>query len=221
MDEIADLIRLLAEAPAEEAPMYRPKEFLDRLAIEKVAQEGIHPEGPAVPDADAKPNEVVPGIPPRFNLSPPGEYKPANPDPATIQFGAVADPKTGVPDIGMPVRTYTSETFMGMVATPKILDAIAGMPASPQEVGDRIGIANPSPRSEVTITVPPAFPMDPKEAFSMVDEQLSLPPQQEPKVFREISANTEDLVLESTEALVARSYQALEGARSDIDRWSL
>lgn len=313
MDEIADLIRLLAEAPAEEAPMFRPKEFLDRLAIEKVAQEGIRPEGPAVPDADAKSNESLTGTPSKFNLSPPGEHNQANPTPAPMQVGAAASPTTGMPEIGMPVRAYTTEafrgtvaaprtldaiagtvaapraldaiagmpaspreagdkvgaanpapdpvptqvgavanpnpgmpeigmavraytteTFIGMVATPKILDAIAGMPAtpkildaiagmpaSPREAGDRIGVANPTPRSEVTITIPPAFPMDPKEAFSMVDEQLSLPPQQEPKEFREIRANTEDLVLESTEALVARSYQTLEGARSDIDRWSL
>lgn len=316
MDEIADLIRLLAEAPAEEAPMARPKEFLDRLAIERVARGGIQPEGPAVPAAEVSLQGPMAGTPAQFNLSQPEADSPANPAPPPVQFGAVADPRTGVPDIGMPVRVYSTEafwgmaaspeppvtstgtvaapefldtitgtaatpesletiagmpaspqaakdssqtegyspaepnppspqtgavatpradeittgasgrvyateTFLGKVATPKILDTMAGMPASPQAAGDRVGIANPTPRSEVTITIPPAFPMDPKEAFSMVDEQLSLPPQQEPRVDRVIGVDTSELVLESTEEFVAKSYQAREGSRSDLDRWSI
>lgn len=113
------------------------------------------------------------------------------------------------------------ETFMGRVATPKILDAIAGMPAERRQRETVVGVASPSPKAQVTISVPPAFPIDPKEAFSIVDEQLELPPRQDPINPREIRANLDDLHLESTEAFVARSYQNNEGASSELDRYYL
>lgn len=325
MDEIADLIRLLAEAPAEEAPMTRPKEMLDRIAMERAVTQGLTPEGQAVPSALAKPSEIVFGMPTNIAQSPmesinaedpvpmvpqfgaaaeprnsvteygsaavpqevisrsaaaatPRESIPqaeaaaiprepvsqsgamaglkeftsgsaataaprepafqsgamaglkefvaqsggtAAPREAVPQFGATADPKTAVPNIPVDVKVYSPETFMGRAATPYILDAIAGLPARFKQSEDTIGVAQVTPRSEVTISVPPAFPIDPKEAFSMVDEQLDLPPRQEELPRREIPADTTDLHLESTEAFVARSFQALEGARSDLDRWSL
>lgn len=228
MDEIADLIRLLAEAPAEEAPMSRPKEMLDRIAIEKAVREGIVPTGPAVPGAVAVPPErvsgqqteppqaaVSPGRPSQFNFRTQESQRPAEPR------GATADPITGMPNIPVKVQVMSPETFMGRVATPQILQAIAGMPANPQQNETRIGVANPSPRAQVTISVPPAFPIDPLKAFAAVDREIDLPPRQSPIPVREIPANLMDLQLESTEALVARSYQALEGSRSDLDRWSL
>lgn len=245
MDEIADLIRLLAEAPAEEAPMSRPREFLDRLAIEKVAKEGIHPEGPAVPDAVANPSPQASGVPSTFKLS----------EPIT---GAVADPRTGIPSMPMEVRAYVNqdavgtpvparissgtlatvtpaeratepfrdrvmapETFVGLVATPVLLDAIAGMPADVRGRETVSAEASPTPTSQVTISIPPAFPIDPKEAFSRVDEQLELPPRQEDIPRREVRVNTEELILESTEARVARLFQNLEGNRTNQDRWGL
>lgn len=325
MDEIADLIRLLAEAPAEEAPMSRPKELLDRLAIERAVQEGVVQPGAAVPDADPKyqsqmvgttASPTVPsatgGVPSKINLrqptigssaSPiagmPTAGQAASPSPTQTQIGATANPKTGIPDVpvevqiqspaqfagrpapvrsveavaGMPAqptvgqaesqspaavrpgsaqtgpaasptqpltetqraaeakraevmsaptaRVMSPETFMSRVATPKILDAIAGMPAATRQRETVMAVASPNPRSQVTISVPPAFPIDPKEAFSMVDEQMELPPRQEPIERRNIVVDTTDLKLESTEAYVSRMFHSTEGARSDLDRFVL
>lgn len=126
-----------------------------------------------------------------------------------------------MPSMDMPVKVMAPETFMGRVATPKILDAIAGMPAERRQRETVVGVASPSPKTQVTISVPPAFPIDPKEAFSIVDEQLELPPRQDPINPRDIRANLDDLQLESTEAFVARSYQNNEGASSELDRYYL
>ena len=325
MDEIADLIRLLAEAPAEEAPMTRPKELLDRLAIERAVQEGVVQPGPAVPDAEPKyqsqttgttASPIAPsptgGVPSRINIqqpltsspaSPvagmPSVGQPASPSSTQTQTGATANPKTGIPDVpvevqvqsptqfagqpapvhpveavaGMPAqpvvgqpefqkqaaarsgsaqtgpaasptqptmetqraaeakraevmsaptaKVMSPETFMSMVATPKILDAIAGMPAATRQRETVMAVASPNPRAQVTISVPPAFPIDPKEAFSMVDEQMELPPRQEPIERRNIVADTTDLKLESTEAYVSRMFHSTEGARTDLDRFIL
>lgn len=247
MIEIEGLIRLLAEAPAEDAPMTRPKELLDRVAIERVAQEGVVQPGPAVPNAkvstaqmvmgarpEPNPSQTTTGVPSRFNFQQPSLGPTANPiqqiqsEGQTAKAtqpqrttGATADPKTGMPSMDMPVKVMAPETFMGRVATPKILDAIAGMPAERRQRETVVGVASPNPRTQVTISVPPAFPIDPKEAFSIVDEQLELPPRQDPIHPREIRANLDDLQLESTEAFVARSYQQNEGASSELDRYYL
>lgn len=247
MIEIEGLIRLLAEAPAEDAPMTRPKELLDRVAIERVAQEGVVQSGPVVPNAkvntaqtvtgarpEPNPSQQLSGVPSRFNFQTPLSGPIANPI-QQIQMegqaakatqpqrttGATADPKTGMPSMDMPVKVMAPETFMGRVATPKILEAIAGMPAERRQRETVVGVASPNPRTQVTISVPPAFPIDPKEAFSTVDGQLELPPRQDPINPREIRANLDDLQLESTEAFVARSYQNNEGASSDLDRYYL
>lgn len=247
MIEIEGLIRLLAEAPAEDAPMTRPKELLDRVAIERVAQEGVVQPGPAVPNAkvntaqtvtgarpEPNPSPQVSGVPSKFNFRQPSSGPTANPiqqiqsegqtakaTQSQRTTGATADPKTGMPSMDMPVKVMAPETFMGRVATPKILEAIAGMPAERRQRETVVGVASPSPKTQVTISVPPAFPIDPKEAFSIVDEQLELPPRQDRINPREIRANLDDLQLESTEAFVARSYQNNEGASSELDRYYL
>ena len=234
MIEIEGLIRLLAEAPAEDAPMTRPKELLDRVSIERVAQEGVVQPGPAVPDAKASPPQAVPGVQSKFMFPQPAVGPTANPlqqiraagqsaqaQQAQQTVGATADPKTGMPSMDVKVKVMSPETFMGRVATPKILEAIAGMPAERKQRETLVGAASPTPKTQVTISVPPAFPIDPKEAFSAVDEQLELPPRQDPVKVREIRANLDDLKLESTEAFVARSYQGNEGASSDLDRYYL
>lgn len=234
MIEIESLIRLLAEAPAEDAPMTRPKELLDRVSIERVAQEGVVQPGPAVPDAVASPSQPSTGVQSKFTFPQPAVGPTANPlqqiradgqaaraSQAQQTVGATADPKTGMPNMDVKVKVMSPETFMGRVATPKILEAIAGMPAERKQRETLVGAASPTPKTQVTISVPPAFPIDPKEAFSAVDEQLELPPRQDPVKVREIRANLDDLKLESTEAFVARSYQGNEGASSDLDRYYL
>lgn len=244
MDEIADLIRLLAEAPAEEAPMTRPKELLDRVAIERVAQQGVVQPGPAVPDArvntattetgaqpEPKPPRPVSINPSRFNFRQPESIVGAMPNPVQQVKGMTANPRTGIPNVDVqvkvtPFNTATTvasmapETFNARVATPQMLESIAGMPASVRQQETLVAVASPTPRSQVTITVPPAFPVDPKEAFSAVDEQVQLPPRPDP-IQRDIRANFDDLQLESTEAFVSRSFQSMEGARSDLDRFIL
>jgi hypothetical protein len=221
MDEIADLIRLLAEAPAEEPPMTRPKELLDRVAIERAVKEGVVQPGPAVPDAAVNPFQAVKGIASQFKFSQPESKTQASPSQNPQQIGAVANPRTGIPNVEMPVKVMAPETFAGRVATPRLLDAIAGVNPTVRANETVVAVASPNPRTQVTISVPPAFPIDPKEAFSMVDEQIQLPPRQDPLSRRDIFANVQDLQLESTETLVARSFQSMEGARSELDRYVL
>lgn len=232
MDEISDLIRLLAAAPAEEAPMTRPKEMLDRIAIERAVREGVVPAGPAVPGAEARPAELITGPPtspvaPResrgnpsqFNFPKQGSQAGANPRVNQVQMGLTANPRTGIPNVPMDVKVMSPETFIGRVATPKILTAMAGMPSQPKGGETFTGVASPTPRSQVTITVPPAFPIDPQQAFDAADEQLNVPPRPRSIEARGIRSDQDDAPLESTEAYVARSYQAVDGSRSDIDRW--
>ena len=110
---------------------------------------------------------------------------------------------------------------MARVATPRMLDTIAGLPASVRNKDTIVAVASPSPRSNVTITVPPAFQESYRDLFTAVDEQLELPPRKQRVPTREIKPDLADLQLESSEAFVARSYQQFEGNSSDLDRWSL
>lgn len=312
MDEIADLIRLLAEAPAEEPALSRPKELLDRIAIERAAQEGVVPAGPAVPDAKPKPklqDSIQPSQPTLAGTVP---GRSAEPHVTSQTVGATANPKTGIPEArlavqlnppevlsgrpanprlaelvaGMPaevspgqasagvaataqpstpspgrpahpvlaeqdtgrtimpnqrdpvagvlaqfkantpeakpfVKVMAPETFNGRMATPRLLEAIAGMPAEIRDRQTNIAVAQVTPKARVTVVVPPAFPWDPKEAFSAVDEQLQLPPRQSSPELRDLRVSPVAEALESTEAFVARSYQQLEGNRSETERWLL
>jgi hypothetical protein len=109
----------------------------------------------------------------------------------------------------------------GRVATPKILDAIAGVPAAEREKQSFTGTAQVTPQSQVTITVPPAFPYDPKELFAVVDSLINLPPRREHTPGRSLSSPVDQTELESTEAFVARSFTENVGKTSDFDRWDL
>lgn len=117
------------------------------------------------------------------------------------------------------VRVTSAPTLAGRAATPAILEQIAGLPANLRTGQTVEAKASPTPKTNVTVIVPPAFPMDPAEAFRMVDSQ-ELPPWQGSD--RDIPAfKTDAENLESTEQLVARSYMQAEGNRSDVDRWAL
>jgi hypothetical protein len=218
MDEIPDLIRLLAEAPMEEPPMSRPKDLLDRMAVERVVKEGVNPAGPAV--ESAKPSSS-----PQYVAT---QAKPQSNEP---RLGAVADVNTATPQIGMPVtvkqvqpfvvgeaRVAAVTTMAGRAATPSIIEQIVGMPASAK--GRAVEVtASPTPKTNVTVVVPPALPFDPAQAFKEVDS-VELPPWKESD--RSILPfKTDQANLESTEQLVARSYIANEGNTSDVDRWVL
>jgi len=255
MDEIADLIRLLAEAPAEEPPMLRPKSLLDRVQIEKVANEGVVQPGPAVPNASPVPKEEAPGRRSSFKFTAPEVGRLAGPAPKQDEVGAVASPSTAVPAV--PVQTsvklredlpgvlalpktatavpdgtskplqpgrdhiVSPETFAGRTATPKIAESIRAVPASIRNRETVTAVGQVNPKTQVTVSVPPAFPYDPQEAFAAVDDMLNLPPQTQGVKGRQIlaPANTDDL--ESTEAYVARKYREREGSFSDLDRWQL
>ena len=220
MAEIEDLIRLLVEAPAEDSPLARPKEFLDRLAQEKVAKEGIVPEGPAT--------------------------TPLTPQSSQPQVGAVANPKTAMPQVDTvaspvpierapgtpsylkpmdlsvdaPAITMAPVTASARQATPKILEAISGIPAAIR-MREPVAAAAATPKSRVEVVVPPAFPFDPAEMFAAAD--ATQPPRpQEPPLSREFPlqpSDTDDL--ESTEAYVARSFMEREGNHQQFERWSL
>lgn len=247
MDEISDLIRLLAEAPMEEPPMSRPKDLLDRIALERVVSEGVQPVGKAVPDA--KPSDKIPAM----GVS-------AVPTQQQTQIGATANPKTGIPEVPVQVsvsqlekipgrpavpsktevvagrtvnpkpqqpmkvgeaRVFSPETMAGLVATPKILDTIAGLPAAMKEKQSFTGQAQVTPRAQVTVTVPPNFPLNPKDIFTVVDDLIQLPPRQDVSGARDLRVPITTGNLESTESFVARSFMANEGNTSDLDRWHL
>jgi len=135
--------------------------------------------------------------------------------------GRTVSPRTQEPFKVGETRVYAPETMAGRVATPKILDAIAGVPAAHREKQSYTGTAQVTPQTQVTITVPPAFPYDPKELFAVVDSLIDLPPRRDPTPRRSLSLPTEQLDLESTEAFVARSFTENAGNTSDLDRWNL
>jgi hypothetical protein len=234
MDEISDLIRLLAEAPMEEPPMSRPKDLLDRISLERVVSEGVQPLGNAVPEASptntskevgavANPKTGMPDIPVQVSVSQletiPG--RPAVPNKTEVVAGRTVNPKPQQPMKVGEARVFSPETVTGRVATPKILDTIAGLPASMKDRQSTTGQAQVTPRAQVTVTVPPNFPLDPKEIFSVVDDLIQLPPRQDVSGARDLRAPMSTSNLESTEAFVARSFRANEGNTSDLDRWHL
>ena len=227
--------------------MSRPKDLLDRIALERVVSEGVQPVGKAVPDA--KPSDKIPTM-----------GVTAVPAQQQTQVGAAANPRTGMPDVPVQVdvsqtevipgrpavankaevvagrsvspkpqqpmkvgeaRVFSPETVAGRVATPRILDAIAGVPAALKEKQSYTGQAQVTPRAQVTVTVPPNFPLDPKEIFSVVDDLIQLPPRQDTTGARDLRVPLSTGDLESTEAFVARSFMANEGNTSDLDRWHL
>lgn len=234
MDEISDLIRLLAEAPMEEPPMSRPKDLLDRISLERVVSEGVQPVGNVVPYAEptppqtavgatANPRTAIPDVPVAVNVSQleriPG--RPANPQKSEVVAGRTVTPKPQQPMKIGEARVMSPETMAGRVATPRILDTLAGIPAGLKEKQSFTGQAQVTPRSQVTVTVPPNFPLNPKEIFSVVDDLIQLPPRQDVSGARDIRVPISTGDLESTESYVARSFMANEGNTSDLDRWHL
>lgn len=257
----------------EEPPMTRPKELLDRIAIERVVTQGVTPEGNASPEAQPTAIKVAPGVsaaptpsaasggqpaapkdrsvvdgtPSRISGVTPFSGPPAAPLDRPVSVGAKADPRTGIPDVPVvaevkpadvsagrtvsprvqepfkvgETRVYAPETMAGRVATPKILDAIAGVPAAQREKQAFTGTAQVTPQTQVTVTVPPAFPYDPKELFAVVDSLINLPPRRDPTPRRNLSIPIDQTDLESTEAFVARSFTQNAGNTSDLDRWNL
>lgn len=242
MDEIADLIRLLAESPLEEPPMTNPKQLIDRFKMEQVANEGVVQPGNVVPDAVPRPQEVVSGATVAPSMINPESVLNAQPKETQRSKGATADPRTGMPEVVRPVdvRTGTVDasppaiprrlagdqqvvsmaTAVGRTATPRILEAISGATAEAKRATIE-ATAMVTPRASATIVVPPAFPMDPKEAFMIVDD-VELPPWQDPPQARTIRAAPMDPDnVQSSEDFVAKAYVNLEGNRTDIDRWHL
>jgi len=305
--------------------MSRPKELIDRIAIERVVSQGVVPEGNAVPEArpgqpssapgtPTSPSETQPNAGPSASLrdkpvfeGPPSRISGVMPQPGVqaepakrqTTIGATANPRTGVPDIPVDVevkpnamfagpssavrtpevspgsaagprtsdadkgrpaaaaqrtpaqgnpaspvpkpddpgrvaaprpqqpfkvgdaRVYSPETFAGKTATPKILEAIMGVPAGLREKQSFTGTAQVTPQTQVSITVPPAFPLDPKELFATVDSLINLPPRQEPTPRRNLALPVNQTDLESTESFVARSFAQNVGNTTDLDRWEL
>ena len=157
---------------------------------------------------DVSQTEVIPG-------------RPAVANKAEVVAGRSVSPKPQQPMKVGEARVFSPETVAGRVATPRILDAIAGVPAALKEKQSYTGQAQVTPRAQVTVTVPPNFPLDPKEIFSVVDDLIQLPPRQDTTGARDLRVPLSTGDLESTEAFVARSFMANEGNTSDLDRWHL
>jgi hypothetical protein len=115
-------------------------------------------------------------------------------------------------------KVMAPETFAGQMAVPRITDAIAGLPPSIKNRQTVTGTAAPTTSTRVTVTVPPAFPIDPKEAFAAFDAEVQLPPRTDTRRTIQAPRAAEQ---ESTETFVANSYMAGDGASSVTDRWVL
>lgn len=232
MEETLDLIRLLAAAPAEEPPLSRPADLMAQMKEEKIVREGVQPAGPAVPDAQPNPS---PGV-----LGPNVHWREAPHQPGTQSNlkvperieGQYADPRIAAPNVPVevsiktqepvyvePVRVMSPETVFGRSATPYVLAAIEGLPSEVKARGPVTAVANPNPQSQVTITVPPAFPIDPTEAFAQADSEIELPPRPGRLPQRDLGPLLPD-PSESTEAEVAAAYQS-ESYAVDRERWDL
>lgn len=231
MDDVLSLIRLLAATSVEESPLARNRDLTEGVKREEIVREGIIPEGDAAAPAELKPprDALGPGVqwitPPKVKGD---EAWPVPPQTVSIEG---ADPRTGIPVALMPAqvkplepasippaRVMAPETFLGQTATPQILRAIAGSPAEIRERTDVQGVAYPTPKTRVTITVPPAFPVDPTEAFSRVDEELNLPPRPQTPQARQMQVSLPDET-DPTEVYVGQSLAAVSGDQSQ--RWVL
>lgn len=216
MDEIEDLIRLLVEAPAEGPALERPKELLDRIAMEKAVAGEAEPKGPAVP--------------------------PASPVSPVQTRGMMADPKTGVPVISaqvVPTSPYvesiapvvpalapkearpavtvmTPEMFSARSVTPSLTEAVSAVPAEIRK-REATSVAAVSPTARVEMVVPAAFPFDIQQAFRVVDEMRPPAPPADilaPQDFP--SMDTSDV--ESTAEYTARSFYRSTGVDQTEER---
>lgn len=216
MDEIEDLIRLLVEAPAEGPALDRPKELLDRVAMERAISGESEPKGPAV--------------------------APAEPVASAPSFGMKADPKTGMPFVssqvvpvspyiessppaipavpprehGAPVTVMTPEMFSARAVTPSLTEAVSGMPAEIRQ-SQSVSVASVTPTARVEMIVPPAFPFDVREAFQAADELTPPPPPSDPLAPQDFPRmDTSDV--ESTSELVARAFYRANGTDQTDER---
>lgn len=209
MDEIEDLIRLLVEAPAEEPPLTRPRELLERIAIEKAVTGDQPPKEAAVP--------------------------PAEPTPPRQSLGAVANPKTAMPDVpfmavptdimpssvppvaprvqpavyGRESVVMTPEMFTARSVTPRLLESMAAMPATANVPTPR-SVAMVSPKARVEVVVPAAYPIDPSKLFAAADN-LKPPPPPEPVQFKSPFGGIDSDGIETSEQLAVRSWQETRG----------
>jgi hypothetical protein len=218
----------------EEPPMSRPKDLLERISLERVVSEGVQHVGQVAPDAVpaqqqtqvgglANPKTGVPDIPLQVDVAQLEEIpgRPATPNKSEVVAGRSVTPKPQQPMKVGEARVFSPETMTGRVATPKILDTIAGLPAALREKQTSTGQAQVTPRAQVTVTVPPNFPLNPKDIFTVVDDLIQLPPRQDVSGARDLRVSKASSDLESTEAYVARSFMDNEGNTSDFERWHL
>lgn len=174
--------------------------------------------GRPVSPVDVGQNSGRPATPVRRD---PASGQPAGPAEKPFDPGRTVSPRTQQPIKVGETRVFAPETMTGRIATPKILDAIAGVPAAQREKQSFTGTAQVTPQTQVTITVPPTFPYDPKELFAVVDSLINLPSRRDPTPRRNLSLPIDQTDLESTEAFVARSFTENVGNTSDLDRWEL
>lgn len=244
MEDTLALIRLLAATSVEESPLARNRDLTEGVEREQIVKEGLVPKGDAAPPADPRPPESVLRPTVRWEVPTRDSGRTADPRPPAL-FNADdispeppravsiegANPETGIPVMRMPAEVkplepvsippatvMSPETFLGKAATPQILAAIAGSPADILQRQDVQGVAYPTPNNRVTITVPPAFPIDPTEAFSRVDEEMNLPPRPQSVEARRLQVSLPDET-DPSEVYVAQSLAA--NSDSDRQRWVL
>lgn len=171
-----------------------------------------------------------------INAQPAGKSdgRPASPTPRRDTSVPTANPKTGIPSVSgnVDIKTVTPssvppadvmspETFMGKAATPHIMRAIEGIPVEVRRNQYVQAVASPTPTSTVSVTVPPAFPIDPAQAFARVDEEMRIPPRQSSWQLDQIQKSM-DLIPDDTlpsEAVVANN--TANNMDDSMERWVL
>lgn len=126
MDEILRLIRLLVEAPAEEPMLERPAELRDRILLDEASRS----TAAQVAGTPAQPIPPVNNTGPTANVSPTMVAVGPMAIPAAHQgdFGAEANPKTGVPQVAYVATVKPLEADPGRRATPTSTDPSSDAP---------------------------------------------------------------------------------------------
>ena len=232
MDEIADLIRLLAERPASEPPLSRPKELLEQRSIERAIQTeplsldkqteaalpAIKAQSQEAPAVVARPEQSE-GPLPQLQPKAVGQEEQADPARPTADTGLPSVVAQNLQSTHVPAGAMPALRFIGKAATPSLLQAYRGAPAEARSKGPITVEANVSPAVKVQMVIPPALPFDPEAMFNQGDEAFRVPQTSSPQVRR--LGTSLPLFLQSSEQLVADRFFAVDGERHSLERFSL
>jgi hypothetical protein len=177
MNEILDLIRLLAERPLEEDPLRTPATLLQRVRDERVVREGVAPQGAATPPMPVTPwKDVEPGTPAGVGQATPFEGPSAGLKSLTMSSAPPAGIRALQPAGAefTPINYREQSAVLGMEALTRPPLPSEGAPAAPRSaraapsqlpavIAARPGFAGTS----ASLTSPQSFPGTPASERSL------------------------------------------------------